>query len=148
MGLEIERKFLVDGDGWRAEATEATVIRQGYLVRGEARTVRVRRRGDAAYLTIKGPGDRARQEFEYEIPAADADELLALCEPGVIDKVRHLVPFRGRVWEVDVFGGRHEGLVLAEVELDDAGSDVDVPEWVGREVTGEPGWSNAELSRP
>jgi adenylate cyclase len=150
VATEIERKYLVAGDGWRTEVVDGgTVIRQGYLARGETRTVRVRRAGGRAWITVKGPGTLARSEFEYEIPVDDADQLLSsLCEPGTIDKTRYRVHFGGRVWEVDEFHGRHSGLVLAEVELPATDAVVDVPPWVGAEVTTDPAYTNAELSRP
>lgn len=152
MATEIERKFLVRGDAWqraRSAGDGGTVIRQGYLSRQKDRTVRVRRSGDRAWLTIKGPGTLARAEFEYEIPVGDAEELLAtLCEPGVIDKTRHRVPVGDLVWEVDEFHGRHEGLVVAEVELASPDATVALPDWVGDEVTYEAAYTNAELSRP
>jgi adenylate cyclase len=152
VATEIERKFLVPGDAWRAVVpaeVEGTVIRQGYLVRGVERTVRVRRAGDRGWLTIKGPGTLARAEYEYEIPPGDADELLAtLCEPGVIDKVRYRVPVGDLVWEVDEFHGRHDGLVVAEVELPSVDTAVELPDWVGDEVTDDPAYTNASLSRP
>ena len=148
MGVEIERKFLVASDDWRAQADAGRVFRQGYLSTTRERTVRVRRSGDLAWLTIKGaPRDGARAEFEYAIPTADADELLALCEPTVIDKTRYLVPFAGRTWEVDVFAGANAPLVLAEVELEAADAAVERPDWVGREVTSDPRYQNSRLSR-
>lgn len=152
MATEIERKYLVPGGAWRdAVPADAggTVIRQGYLLRDRDRTVRVRRAGERGWLTIKGPGSLSRAEFEYEVPPADADELLAtLCEPGVVDKTRYRVPAGGLVWEVDEFHGRHQGLVLAEVELPAVDTPVDVPAWIGDEVTGDPAYTNAALSRP
>ncbi|MBD3222903.1 CYTH domain-containing protein [bacterium] len=148
MGVEIERKFLVTGDGWRDQADPGQVFRQGYLTTVAERTVRVRRAGDRAWLTIKGrPEGRVRAEFEYEIPAADADELLALCEPTPIDKTRYRLEHAGHVWEVDVFAGANAPLVVAEVELPDAGTEVALPAWVGQEVTDDPRYQNARLSR-
>jgi len=144
--VEIERTFLVTDPSWRGDAP-GTPIRQGYLLRAVERTVRVRRIGDAGAITVKGPGLRVRAEFEYPIPAADADALLdTLCEPGTIDKVRHTVDHGGRRWTVDEFCGRHNGLVLAEIELDDPDETVDLPPWVGEEVTDDPAFSNAALS--
>jgi adenylate cyclase len=152
VGTEIERKFLVSGDAWRAElppGQEGSLIRQGYLLRDAARTVRVRRSGDRGWLTIKGPGTLARAEYEYEIPVADADELLAdLCEPGIIDKTRYRIPVGDLEWEVDEFHGRHEGLIVAEVELLDLATEAELPRWAGREVTDDPAYTNAALSRP
>lgn len=146
MPVEIERTFLVTDTSWRPDAP-GTPIRQGYLVRSAGRTVRVRRIGDNGAITVKGPGLRVRAEFEYPIPAADADVLLdTLCEPGIIDKVRHTVEHGGRQWVVDEFAGRHHGLVLAEIELDDPHEVVELPSWVGEEVTDDPSYSNAALS--
>jgi adenylate cyclase len=118
MGIEIERKFLVAGDGWRAAATASTRFSQGYLSRDPARTVRVRIAGDAAFLTIKGATHGAtRAEFEYAVPLADAQQMLAMCDGPVVEKVRHLCPHEGMTWEVDEFLGANAGLVLAEIEL-------------------------------
>ncbi|TCZ63211.1 CYTH domain-containing protein [Roseicella aquatilis] len=152
MGTEIERKFLVAGDGWRREAAGPGVpLRQGYLAGGggpEAPVVRVRLAGPRAFLTIKGPGLTTRAEFEYPIPVADAEAMLAtLCAPPVLEKVRHRVEHAGLVWEVDVFGGHLAGLVLAEVELDSADQAVALPDWVGREVSGDPRYVNSNLAR-
>lgn len=148
MGVEIERKFLVTGEGWRQAATgRGTRLRQAYLVRSEARTVRVREQAGVVTLTIKGPGGLVRPEFEYVVPTADADGLFALCERGRIDKTRHLVHHARRTWEVDEFHGVLAGLVLAEVELEHADAHVELPAWVGAEVTDDPEYTNAALSR-
>ena len=126
-------------------------IRQAYLVREAGRSVRVRDEDGRITLTIKGPGtgpnaiDRA--EFEYELPAEDADGLFELCEPGMIDKTRHRVEVAGRTWEVDEFHGALAPLVVAEIELDAADDEVELPAWVDREVTGDPAYSNGALSR-
>lgn len=149
MATEIERKFLVSSEGWRALATKRTAIRQGYLSSNAKATVRVRSKDDKqAFLTLKG-GARgiSRAEYEYEIPIADARELLAMAEPHVLEKHRHLVAFGGLTWEVDEFGGRHEGLVIAEVELASEDQRVDLPEWIGREVTDDDRYYNASLAR-
>jgi adenylate cyclase len=149
MGQEIERKFLVVSDAWQAAAVGSTLLRQGYLSSNAKATVRVRSRDDAeAVLTLKGQVQGiTRAEYEYDIPIADARELLALAEPHVIDKRRHLVPFGGLMWEVDVFGGRHAGLVLAEIELDSEDQAVILPDWVGAEVSRDDRYSNASLAR-
>lgn len=149
MGVEIERKFLVVSDDWRAAAIGSTLLRQGYLSSNAKATVRVRSRDDAeAVLTLKGQVEGlTRAEYEYDIPIEDARELLAMAEPHVIDKRRHLVPFGGLMWEVDVFAGRHEGLVLAEVELDSESQGVALPDWVGKEVSRDDRYNNASLSR-
>ena len=149
MATEIERKFLVTGDGWRKLVTKQTQFRQGYLSSDAKATVRVRSMDDAmAFLTIKGASrGMSRAEYEYPLPIDDAREMLAMAEPHVIEKTRHLVPFAGLVWEVDVFGGHHEGLVLAEVELTSEDQQVTIPDWIGREVTDDDRYYNASLSR-
>lgn len=120
---------------------------QGYLSLDPDRTVRVRLAGENAWLTVKGRTQGiTRAEFEYEIPAADARELLELCQPAVIDKTRHRVEFGGHVWEVDVFHGANDGLVLAEVELADASIRPEIPPWVGAEVSDDARYYNACLA--
>lgn len=149
MATETERKFLVEGD-YRADITESSRIVQGYLSSVAERTVRVRIRGERGYLTIKGAGNDSglsRYEWEREIPFAEAEELLALCEPGVIDKTRHLVPVGDHVYEVDEFHGDNAGLVVAEIELADETEAFEKPAWLGREVSGEVAYYNAMLMR-
>ena len=147
MGIEIERKFLVTSDAWRAAATVQTRFSQGYLSRDPARTVRVRIAGDAAFLTIKGATRGAtRAEFEYEVPLADAQALLALCDGPVIEKIRHLCPFDEMTWEVDEFLGANAGLVVAEIELADEGQVFGRPGWLGAEVTADGRYVNANLA--
>ena len=147
MGIEIERKFLVTGDAWRAAATAHTRFSQGYLSRDPARTVRVRIAGEAAFLTIKGATHGAtRAEFEYPLPLADAQQLLAMCDGPVVEKVRHLCPHEGMTWEVDEFLGANAGLVLAEIELDAEGQAFARPAWLSTEVTGDARYVNANLA--
>ncbi|MGQ3050646.1 MAG: CYTH domain-containing protein [Roseateles sp.] len=147
MGIEIERKFLVTGDGWRGQASMQTRFSQGYLSREPARTVRVRIAGDAAFLTIKGATQGAtRAEFEYGIPLADAGQLLALCDGPVVEKIRHLCPHEGMTWEVDEFLGANAGLVVAEIELVAEGQVFARPGWLGAEVTGDARYVNANLA--
>lgn len=147
MGVEIERRFLVSGEGWRRAATGMRRLHQGYLAREDGVTVRLRTAGGAATLTIKGPGGLVRPEFEYPVPAAEAEEMLAiLCAGRRIVKTRHDVPHGGLVWEVDVFEGPLAGLVIAEVELPGAGHPLDLPSWAGREVTDDPRYANAVLA--
>lgn len=149
MAVEIERKFLVSGN-FSDGVTRADRIVQGYLCAAPDKTVRVRIRRNKAFLTIKGASDKAgvaRSEFEYEIPVADAEALLPLCESGVIDKIRHLVPFQGHTWEVDVFHGCNEGLVVAEIELTSEDESFERPDWLGEEVTGKKRYYNAMLSQ-
>ncbi len=144
MALEIERKFLVTGDEWRN--AEGVVLRQGYLSTHPERTVRVRTEGDKAKLTIKGITRGAtRAEYEYDIPPEDAAELLRLCEPPLIEKVRRRLEHDGLVWEVDEFLGDNQGLVIAEVELDREDRSLTKPPWVGEEVTHDPRYYNASL---
>ncbi len=145
MATEIERKFLVPDASFLA-ASRGTTVRQGYLSLDPERTVRVRIAGDSAFLTVKGRNEGAtRLEFEYAIPADDAVALLALRDGALVEKVRHRVEHAGRTWEVDVFGGENEGLVLAEVELPRADARIELPPWVGREVTGDERFYNANL---
>lgn len=147
MGREIERKYLVGGDGWRGLAA-GTLYRQGYLSTAQERTVRVRLAGARGFLTIKGPAaGPARSEFEYEIPSRDAEQLLQLCEVPLIEKTRYRIPYGRFVWEVDEFHGVNDGLILAECELEAPDQQPDKPDWVGREVTGDPRYANASLVR-
>lgn len=147
MGIEIERKFLVAGDAWRDAVTRSGTIRQNYLMRSPAMTVRARTRGDKAWLTVKAGTDTlARAEFEYEVPLADAEAMLALCVGPEIGKVRHIVPASGGlVWEVDEFTGDLAGLILAEIELPAADTAFERPDWLGDEVTEDPAYLNANL---
>lgn len=145
MATEIERKFLVRGDSWRR--SDAVLYAQGYLNRDQRRTVRVRTAGNRAWLTIKGLSVGAsRPEFEYEIPLADAEQLLALSDGPVVRKRRHLVPCGGFTWEVDEFEGDNAGLVVAEIELDAEDQEFEKPEWLGEEVTGDPRYFNSSLA--
>ena len=151
MAQEIERKFLVRGD-YKADAFQAARIMQGYLNSVPERTVRVRIKGDRGFLTIKGRNNAAgvsRFEWEQEIPVEDARQLLALAEPGVIDKTRYLVHNTDGVhmWEVDEFHGDNEGLTVAEIELSTEDDSFDKPDWIGEEVTGDTRYYNAALSK-
>ena len=151
MAQEIERKFLVEGDAYRALAFDSSRISQGYISSGNGRTVRVRIRDERGYLTIKGPsadGGLSRYEFETEIPLADARDLLGLCEPGTIEKTRYLVRSTdGHIFEVDEFYGDTEGLVMAEVELRSAEESFEKPDFIGKEVTGDRRFYNSHLRR-
>ena len=149
MAVEIERKFLVTSDAWRALATSSSRLRQGYLSSNAKATVRVRIKDDQrAVLTLKGALlGISRPELEYEIPLADGQELLEIAQPHVVEKRLHVVPSGGLIWEVDVFEGRHAGLVMAEVELTDENQRVVLPDWVGLEVTHDDRYANASLSR-
>lgn len=149
MAVEIERKFLVEGDGWRAGVTGQRHIRQAYLSREGGASVRIRLIDEReAKLTVKSAaGVLSRFEFEYPIPVGDALAMLELRTGSILDKTRHFVPAGiGRTWEVDVFAGLHGGLVLAEIELGSADEPVDLPPWIGREVTDDPSYSNAALA--
>ena len=145
MGTEIERKFLVR-DLAILDGVEGIPYRQGYLSTDLERTVRIRHAGDRAFVTIKGRSRGAtRAEFEYPIPVDDAEAMLQLCLPPVIEKIRHRLPHAGLVWEVDVFGGVNDGLVVAEVELPSEATEVALPPWIGDEVTDDPRYFNANL---
>ena len=147
MGVEIERKFLLAGDGWRALG-QPTLLRQGYLSSDPARVVRVRVAGDQAYMTIKGRSVGAtRGEWEYSIPLADANELLALCEQPIVEKFRCKIEFAGNVWEVDEFLGANQGLVVAEIELASEDQPFDKPDWIGDDVTHDARYFNSSLVR-
>jgi adenylate cyclase len=152
MPVEIERKFLVVGDAWQGGGRPGQRYCQGYLADDAGVTVRVRRAGPKAYVTIKGQGDGGpvRPEFEYEIPVEEAEQMLAsLCRRPLIEKTRHEVAHAGHLWQVDEFGGANAGLVLAEVELDDPAEQVVLPSWVGEEVTSDPRYRNSALvTRP
>lgn len=147
MATEIERKFLVLNDGWRAGADDGTPFRQGYLVGSQRASVRVRIEGDQARLNIKSATlGIHRQEYEYPVPPADAREMLAtLCAQPLIDKTRYHVPYAGHLWEVDVFACDNAGLVVAEVELASADEPLELPPWAGREVSHEPRYYNVCL---
>jgi adenylate cyclase len=147
MGVEIERKFLPTSEAWRALG-QPLLLRQGYLSSDPARVVRVRVEGDQAWLTIKGKSVGAtRGEWEYPIPLADANQLLALCEQPIVEKYRRRIEFAGNVWEVDEFLGANQGLVVAEVELGAEDQQFDRPEWIGAEVTDDPRYFNSALVR-
>ena len=147
MSKEIERKFLVANDGWRKGEARADFLRDGLIASVDGRKVRVRLYGARATLTIKskqnGP---TRDEFEYDIPRADAEKLIAEhCDGVVLEKTRHYVPHEGFVWEVDVYGGILIGVVLAEIELPEADTPFSLPEWVGAEVTGDPRYKKINM---
>jgi CYTH domain-containing protein len=148
MPQEIERKFLVTDTSYRELATSSSHIVQGYICSDKGRTVRIRIRDDKGYLTIKGGSNAAglsRYEWEQEIDVADAHDLLKLCEPGIIDKVRYLVPSGNHVFEVDEFAGENQGLVIAEVELAAENEPYTKPAFIGQEVTGNRRYYNSHL---
>jgi len=146
VGVEIERKFLVRGDDWMTLG-EPVFFKQGYLSSHKDRVVRVRIEGERAVMTIKGANKGAmRGEWEYEIPVADAAELLdGLCEQPLIEKYRRRITFAGNVWEVDEFLGANAGLVVAEIELQSEDQQFDKPDWVGEEVTDDLRYFNSSL---
>jgi adenylate cyclase len=149
MGLEIERKFLIKGD-FKQYAHKQEVIVQGYLSSVPERTVRIRIKGEKAYLTIKGVGNASglsRYEWEKEIPVHEAQELLNLCEPGIIDKTRYYIKNDKHIFEVDEFHGENEGLTMAEIELTDEADSFEKPDWLGDEVTGNERYYNSYLSQ-
>lgn len=145
MAIEIERKFLVTGTSW--QGAEPTYYSQGYLNRDKYRTVRVRIAGDSGFLTIKGLTTGAsRVEYEYPIPLTDAKAMLELCDGSVVEKNRRVIEHAGLNWEIDEFLGDNEGLVIAEVELDAEHQKIELPPWVGDEVTGDARYFNSNLS--
>jgi CYTH domain-containing protein len=149
MAIETERKFTVTGN-FEKDACRSKRITQGYICADPERTVRVRIAGDDAFLTIKGPSDEklwSRYEFEQQIPLTDGEELMKLCVSGIIDKVRHYVPAGKHMWEVDVFHGDNEGLIIAEIELESEHEPIEIPGWIGAEVTADRRYYNAMLSK-
>lgn len=150
MAIETERKFLLKDDSWTKDVEKKTLLVQAYLSKGSGRTVRVRIAGDEAFITIKGkaPAERPLDtpEFEYSIPPDDAKDLLKLCLPGEISKIRHHVRHEEHLWEIDVFQGANEGLIVAEIELKDADEAFSKPGWLGEEVTFDHRYKNAALS--
>jgi Uncharacterized protein conserved in bacteria len=148
MSIEIERKFLVQGD-FLPFVKRKEKISQAYLCSSVERTVRVRIKGEKAYLTIKGPSNVngfSRMEFEYPIPLPDAEEMMKLAASGFIEKERHYVEYKEHTYEVDVFHGIHEGLILAELELESETEPYEKPDWLGKEVTGDERYYNAYLA--
>ena len=147
--IEIERKFLVKAYDYRKEAHRKTKIIQGYLTKDPKRTVRVRIREDQGFLTIKGMSSEdglSRFEWEKEIPLNEAQELITLCLPTVIEKTRYEVTYKGVLFEVDEFEGTHSGLVVVEVELNSTEDIFEIPKWVDKEVTGDKKYYNSYLS--
>lgn len=143
--IEIERKFLVINDKYKN--SDSVRIRQGYVCSTDNRVVRVRTKGDHGYLTLKNATvGFARNEYEYEIPLADAIEMLnTMCRKPIIDKTRYLYKYAGHLWEIDEFHGNHEGLVIAEIELEHINDHFDKPDFIGDEVTGQPEYYNSNL---
>jgi len=149
MPVEIERKFLVTGDAWRQAVARSERFRQGYLATTASSSIRVRVAGARAWIGVKGRSvGMSRPEYEYEIPVAHANEMLAaLCDEGRLEKVRHWIPVGGREWEVDEFLGDNAGLVVAELEIEREDAEFERPAWLGREVTDDVRYYNASLAR-
>ena len=149
MPVETERKFLLKNADWRRVAVSCSLIRQAYAhFEGNSHlTFRIRLADDQAFLTLKGPvSGCSRKEYEYPIPRQDAEEILKeFCREGRIEKYRYRVPFGKHVWEIDEFLGKNTGLIVAEVELDSPEEELEIPDWIGREVTGELRFYNSRL---
>lgn len=148
--IEIERKFLIDSNTYKQEASIKERIVQGFLNTDPERTVRIRIKGESGFLTVKGKSNdkgTSRFEWEKEIPVTEAEALLQLCEEGVIEKVRYQIPYKGHTFEVDEFLGMNQGLTLAEVELQDENEAFAQPDWLGEEVTGDTRYYNSQLSK-
>ncbi len=146
MATEIEYKYLVKNVIYKSMATSFSHITQGYLCKQPERTVRIRIRDDKAFLTVKGKNSGAvRQEFEYPIPYEDALKLLEMCISPILEKTRYIVPFKGHIWEVDEFAGSRTGLVTAEIELSSPEEDYEIPDFVGKNVTGDTAYYNSNL---
>lgn len=147
MNIEIERKFLLKSDFPKEDATKVFHIKQGYLNDNPDRTVRVRITNSHGYFCVKGRTQNiSKMEFEYEIPIDDALKLLELCKRPIIAKTRYKIPYEGHLWEVDVFEGENEGLVMAEVELQSEDETAVLPKWIGKEVSGDKRYYNSYLS--
>jgi CYTH domain-containing protein len=146
MPIEIERKFLVISDSWRASCSKTERLKDGLVAASADRKVRVRIYADKATITIKSKRDRQiRLEYEYQIPIADAEELLSICDPFKVEKRRHYVNYAGYSWVIDEYEGLLSGTVIAEIELDDPHSNVPLPDWVGAEVTNDPAYGKIRM---
>ncbi len=147
MAVEIEKKYLVINDLWKKVNPRAHRCKQGYIMADPSCSIRVRLTDERAFLAIKKQKKGlARWEFEYEIPMSDAEEMLNnLCTSPLIEKARYLVPFAGHIWEIDVFAGQNKGLVVAEVELQQENEIIQIPAWLGPEVTNDPRYLNINL---
>lgn len=149
MAIEIEKKYLVIDDHWKKANPRAHLCKQGYIMADPSCSIRIRLTDERAFLAIKKQKKGfARWEFEYEIPVADAEEMLNnLCTTPFIEKTRYLVPFAGHIWEIDVFAGQNKGLVVAEVELKDEMETIQIPAWLGQDVTNDPRYLNINLAK-
>ncbi len=148
--IEIERKFLVTSQAFKNEAQKSTLIKQGFLNTDPARTVRIRIIGEYAFITVKGIGNTSgtsRFEWEKEIDVSEAEQLMPLCEKGIIEKIRYEIPMGNHIYEVDEFFGENKGLIIAEIELDYENETFLKPDWLGKEVTGDRRYYNSQLSK-
>lgn len=148
--IEIERKFLVTSQAFKNEAQKSTLIKQGFLNTDPERTVRIRIIGEYAFITVKGIGNTSgtsRFEWEKEIDVSEAEQLMPLCEKGIIEKIRYEIPLGNHIYEVDEFFGENKGLIIAEIELDYENETFLKPDWLGKEVTGDRRYYNSKLSK-
>ncbi|MDR1676708.1 MAG: CYTH domain-containing protein [Tannerella sp.] len=148
--METERKFLVRDDSFIDKAFKKKHIRQGFLCADRERTVRIRITDSESFLTVKSASNErgwSRYEFETPVSSEDAEELMKLCLPGIIDKVRHYVEYKGYIWEIDIFHGENEGLTVAEIELESEEDTFELPAWIEREVSSDARYCNAVLSK-
>lgn len=146
--IEIERKYLVKSDVYKKSAYKKYSIMQAYLVTDDVRTIRVRTKGEKAYITVKSKTNESglsRFEWEYEIPLEDIEGLLIVCQPGIIEKTRYEIEYEGHIIEVDEFSGENEGLVVAEIELETEQEEALLPDWIGEEITGVKKYYNSHL---
>jgi adenylate cyclase len=148
MGVEIERKFLVNHDKWKQlNKPEGVVFKQGYIANSSGTTIRIRIAGDEAFLTIKGiTSGISRKEYEYQVPVADANEMLQNFASSWIEKKRHFINHANHLWEVDEFSGDNNGLLMAEIELNDENEQFELPDWLMEEVSGDSRYFNSNLS--
>lgn len=149
MAIEIEHKFLIKNDAWKNSISKSSEYKQGYLVSDSKRSIRIRISNNKAWLNIKSATiGTHRQEFEYEIPLTEGTEILnSLCEKSLIEKIRHFVPFEQHTWEIDVFTGDNEGLIVAEIELSRTGESFKIPDWIDKEVTADLRYYNNNLCK-
>lgn len=147
MSFEIERKFLVRDDSWRAQVKDRIAIRQAYLATDGKASVRIRIRDNtSATLSVKSrPASLRRLELEFPVPVLEAEAMIGLRHGAVIEKIRHLVPHGDLIFEVDEFSGENEGLIIAEIELNDENQEITLPDWIGAEITGQPQYYNSAL---
>jgi adenylate cyclase len=144
--LEIERKYLLETMDWKEELIQSvTNIKQAYLFEDEYKSIRIRIRTEKAFLTIKMGQGITRNEFEYLIPVSDAEEMIEKAALLCLEKDRYVIQYKGNIWEVDLFKGKYKGLVLAEIELDHENDEIELPSWIGKEVTNDPAYLNVNL---